>query len=140
MVKLRTIKYEAVCVTVERAMYIQIQILQTATFDTVKRSRNVKTTVVAVLSNYDDLRYFTHRNILFGTQSPSKSAKISIDLLINTEKTFKHAPPLRTDWLTLKYAVCHGIGEVARNTNVNPKTTGRKKARMPDWQEEILFQ
>lgn len=115
--------------------------LQTATFDTVKRSRNIKTTVVAILSNYDDLRHFAHRNILFGTQSPSKSAKISIDfLVVNAEKTFKHALSLRTDWLTLKYAVCHGIGEVARNTNVNPKTTGRKKARMPDWQEEILFQ
>ncbi|KAK1133429.1 hypothetical protein K0M31_011240 [Melipona bicolor] len=93
-----------------------------------------------VLSNYDDLRHFAHRNVLFGTQSPSKSAKISIDFLVDAEKTFKHAPSLRTDWLTLKYAVCHGIGEVARNTNVNPKTTGRKKARMPDWQEEILFQ
>lgn len=42
--------------------------------------------------------------------------------------------------LTLKYAACHGINEEARNANVNPKTTGRKKTRMPDWQEEILFQ
>lgn len=47
---------------------------------------------------------------------------------------------LRTDWLTLKCAACHGLDEEARNTNVNPETTGRKKARMPDWQEEILFQ
>lgn len=44
------------------------------------------------------------------------------------------------DWLTLKYAACHGINEEARNANVNPKTTGWKRARMPDWQEEILFQ
>lgn len=55
-------------------------------------------------------------------------------------RNFKHAPSLRINRLTLKYAACHGINEEARNANVNPKTTGRKKTRMPDWQEEILFQ
>lgn len=55
-------------------------------------------------------------------------------------RNFKRAPSLRINRLTLKYAACHGINEEARNANVNPKTTGRKKTRMPDWQEEILFQ
>lgn len=65
-----------------------------------------------------------------------------IDFLLkrwNCLRDFERAPSLQTNWLTLKCAACHGIAKEARNANVNPKTTGRKEARMPDWQEKKYF-